>query len=162
MSNINREADKRDFLSTFRKVILAPVYVIPSAFGTAKTTTTPKAEENPYSGELDMTNPRVSALQNQDTAYHGNRMSALSIGSDISRAPSPNVPPPTTELAAKAALMNSRLESIRSLFSIEVALNLVHKAKEALERAAQFARIEGQTGEEAYGSRVTFRCYTFG
>ncbi|TGZ76705.1 hypothetical protein EX30DRAFT_324366 [Ascodesmis nigricans] len=147
MSNINREADKKDFLTTFRKVILAPVSVIPSAFSTSKAApTTPKPEENPYSGELDMT--QTNTLQDLDTAYHGHRISTLSITDDVSRAQSP-APPPTTELAAKAALMNSRLESIRSLFSIEVALNLVHKAKESLERAAQFTQLGGQTGEEA-------------
>lgn len=150
MSNINREADKKDFLTTFRKVILAPVSVIPSAFSTSKAApTTPKPEENPYSGELDMT--QTNTLQDLDTAYHGHRISTLSITDDVSRAQSP-APPPTTELAAKAALMNSRLESIRSLFSIEVALNLVHKAKESLERAAQFTQLGGQTGEEAYVS----------
>jgi recyclin-1 len=56
---------------------------------------------------------------------------------------------PTTELAAKAAIMNSRLEGIRSLFSIEVALNLIHTAKLSLERAARFVRLGGQSGEEA-------------
>lgn len=66
---------------------------------------------------------------------------------DISRAPTPTVP--TTELAAKVAILNTRLEGIKSLFSIEVALKLVHIAKESLERAAQFAKITGQTGEEA-------------
>lgn len=38
------------------------------------------------------------------------------------------------------------LEGIRSLFSIEVALNLVHNAKSSLERAAQFVKMEQDTG----------------
>lgn len=45
--------------------------------------------------------------------------------------------------------MNSRLEGIRTLFSIEVALDLTHKAKSSLERAARFVRLGGQSGEEA-------------
>ncbi|KAI4102300.1 MAG: hypothetical protein L6R37_004492 [Teloschistes peruensis] len=45
--------------------------------------------------------------------------------------------------------MNSRLEGISSLFSIEVALKILQLAKSSLERAALFARIGGQTGEEA-------------
>jgi recyclin-1 len=56
---------------------------------------------------------------------------------------------PTTELAAKAAVMATKLESIRSLFSIEVALNLVHAAKSSLERAAQFISLGGEAGESA-------------
>jgi recyclin-1 len=41
------------------------------------------------------------------------------------------------------------LEGIRSLFSIEVALNLIHTAKSSLERMALFVRLGGQSGEEA-------------
>ncbi|CAD0092666.1 unnamed protein product [Aureobasidium mustum] len=50
-------------------------------------------------------------------------------------------PAPTTELAAKTAIMNSRLEGIKSLFSIEVALSLIHHAKASIERAAIFIRM---------------------
>ncbi|CAI4210473.1 unnamed protein product [Parascedosporium putredinis] len=56
---------------------------------------------------------------------------------------------PTDELAAKAALMTSRLEGIKSLFSIEVALDLVHQAKTSLGRTAVFIKLGGQSGEEA-------------
>jgi recyclin-1 len=45
--------------------------------------------------------------------------------------------------------MASKLEGIRSLFSIEVALDLTHSAKASIERASQFVRLGGQTGEEA-------------
>lgn len=45
--------------------------------------------------------------------------------------------------------MNSKLEGIRSLFSIEVALNLVHAAKSSLERAAQFVQLGGEAGKAA-------------
>ena len=45
--------------------------------------------------------------------------------------------------------MASRLAGIKSLFSIEVALNLVHSAKSSLDRAAQFVGLGGQTGGEA-------------
>jgi len=56
---------------------------------------------------------------------------------------------PTTELAAKAALMNSKLEGINTLFSLEVALSLVHAAKSSIERAALFTNLGSQSGEEA-------------
>jgi recyclin-1 len=45
--------------------------------------------------------------------------------------------------------MASKLEGIRSLFSIEVALLLTHTAKASIERASKFVRLGGQTGEEA-------------
>ena len=138
MSHINREADKRDFLSSFKKVILMHVQAIPLApFGIKSAAATPAATTTVKNLETG-----VSTLSVQDA-------------SDISRSNTPgnphrsSTPVPTTELAAKAALMNSRLEGIRSLFSLEIALKLLHDAKESLERAALFAKVEGQTGEEA-------------
>lgn len=41
--------------------------------------------------------------------------------------------------------MNSKLEGIRSLFSIEVALNLIHIGKASIERLAVFAQIDPQS-----------------
>lgn len=131
MSNINREADKRDFLSTFKKVILMPVSVIPSPFARNSVQVLPPKTE-----------AATAAVETSPYAGTTTTMEAASAGTVG--------PPPTTELAAKAAIMNSRLEGIRSLFSLEVALSLVHNAKESLERAALFARSGGQTGEEAY------------
>ncbi|PWW75161.1 hypothetical protein C7212DRAFT_358465 [Tuber magnatum] len=133
MSNINREADKRDFLSTFKKVILMPVSVIPSPFS-AKPETKP-AEPSPYANSNTLSVPETS--------------NASRPGAPMTPGQATPGPPPTTELAAKAAIMNSRLEGIRSLFSLEVALNLVHSAKSSLERAALFTSAGGQTGEEA-------------
>lgn len=138
MSGINREADKRDFLSTFKKVILMPVQAIPLApFGIKSSSSNTKSLE-----------VATSNLTVQDQIQ--SRSSTPIPSAEISRTSSP-VPStvPTTELAAKAAIMNSRLEGIRTLFSIEVALKLVHLAKASLERAGQFAKIQGQTGEEA-------------
>lgn len=45
--------------------------------------------------------------------------------------------------------MNAKLETIKSLFSIELALNLVHSAKSSLERTAQFVSLGDVTGEAA-------------
>ncbi|KAK6612321.1 exocyst complex component sec10 [Botrytis cinerea] len=121
MANVNRVADKKDFMSSFKKVVMMPVNVLPtmSPFGATKPVIAPQA---------------------------GNR-SSLQVLSAIS-VPLPTEAP-TDELAAKAALMASRLEGIRSLFSIEVALDLTHSAKASIERAALFVRLGGQTGEEA-------------
>ncbi|KAE8152410.1 exocyst complex component Sec10-like protein [Aspergillus avenaceus] len=125
MSNINRQADKRDFLTSFKKVIMAPVNLLPSLSG-SKTTESKSDEE--------------SAASDNSGLKNSNRFSTISIPT------TPVTEAPTTELAAKAALMKSKMEGIRSLFSIEIALNLVHAAKSSLERAAQFVRLGGETG----------------
>lgn len=128
MSNVSRQAAKRDFLTSFKKVVMAPVNVLPS-FGST-------------TGAKPSANTVTVADQNLDP----NSRSATPVPE---RSISPRVEAPTSELAAKAAIMNSRLEGIRSLFSIEVALNLTHTAKASLERAARFVRLGGQSGEEA-------------
>ncbi|RAL02444.1 exocyst complex component Sec10 family protein [Aspergillus ibericus CBS 121593] len=130
MSNINRQADKRDFLTSFKKVIMAPVNILPSFSGN-------KANE-----------PKPDPAPSDSSLKSPNRFSTIA---------SPTTPPimeaPTNELAAKAAVMKSKLEGIRSLFSIEVALSLVHAAKSSLERAAQFMQIKGE-----YGAAVKRQC----
>ncbi|KAJ5648709.1 hypothetical protein N7490_005081 [Penicillium lividum] len=130
MSNVNRQADKRDFLTSFKKVIMMPVNILPSFSS--------KASEEPKSPEP--TGP--GALKNS------NRFSTIS-----TPPPFPIEEAPTTELAAKALLMKSKMEGIRSLFSIEIALSLVHSAKSSLERAAQFVRLGG-----AYGKAAKHQC----
>ncbi|OQE28819.1 hypothetical protein PENSTE_c003G01834 [Penicillium steckii] len=127
MSNINRQADKRDFLTSFKKVIMMPVNILPSF---SKTTDESKSDTH---ANGDSTAPKSP-----------NRFSTMS-----SPAPMPVEEVPTTELAAKAAIMKSKMEGIRSLFSIEIALGLVHSAKSSLERAAQFVRLGGEFGAAA-------------
>lgn len=124
MSNINRQADKRDFLTSFKKVIMMPISILPS-FGNTNKSNETKSDQLSAPTEAPKDNGRSPT---------------------VSHSPSP-VPftedPPTTEFAAQAAIMKTKLEGIRSLFSIEVALNLVHTAKSSLERAAQFFNVEG-------------------
>ena len=113
MSNINRSADKKDFLTSFKKVVMAPVNLLPT-FGSTPTPTK-TAAKTLVNGEANSAVPSRSSTPNP-----------LS----MARSGTPALPAeaPTTELAAKAALMNTKLENIRSLFSIEFALNLVHAA----------------------------------
>ena len=134
MSNINRQAAKRDFLSSFKKVVMMPVNVLP-AFSTAKPAPT-KSSTNLSSGDTTLSNgrPRSPTMTGTTTPQ---------------RPGTPQTEPPATELAAKAAIMNARLEGIKSLFSIEVALNLTHLAKACIERMAIMVRLGGQYGEEA-------------
>ncbi|KAK3718819.1 F-box protein: endocytic membrane traffic, recycling ReCYcling 1 [Vermiconidia calcicola] len=134
MSNINRQAAKRDFLSSFRKVVMMPVNVLP-AFGTSK----------PAPSKL------ATNLNMGDNANNGTRSRSptLTGGNTPQRPGTPQAQPPTTELAAKAAIMNARLEGIKALFSIEVALHLTHLAKASIERAAVFVQMGRQYGDEA-------------
>lgn len=146
MSNINRQADKKDFLTSFKKVVMMPVNVLPtfpmsSPFGGKSVTA--KALVN---GEtLETSKPPGSQGSTRSSTPGIVNGTTLS----INRPVTPLQDPPTTELAAKAAIMASRLEGIRSLFSIEVALNLVHAAKSSIERAAAFVKLEGHYGNDA-------------
>jgi recyclin-1 len=128
MSNISRQAAKRDFLTSFKKVVMAPVNVLPTFGGSGASKPTTSTQS--MNGSTLEINTRTSTPVPEGML-------------------SPRPEPPTTELAAKAAIMNSRLEGIRTLFSIEVALNLTHTAKSSLERVARFVRLGGQSGEEA-------------
>lgn len=129
MSNVNRKAAKQDFLSSFKKVVMMPVNVLPTIGGSGSRNSV--AATPTINGNGGLETPTRSDTPSGDGAR------------------SPGLQAPTTELAAKAAIMNSRLEGIRTLFSIEVALDLTHKAKSSLERAARFVRLGGQSGEEA-------------
>lgn len=130
MSNVSRQAAKRDFLTSFKKVVMMPVNVLPTIGGSSAPKTAATTLSATNGDSLDPTSrPDTPAAAEGSTT--------------------PRPDKPTTELAAKAAIMNTRLEGIRSLFSIEVALNLVHNAKASLERAARFVKLGGQSGEEA-------------
>ena len=134
MSNINRQADKKDFLTSFKKVVMMPVNILPS-FPT-----------------MSSNKGTAKALVNSETVESRNPMRRPDLSTPFSASgASTPVPPeaPTTELAAKTAIMDSKLEGIRSLFSIEVALTLVHIAKQSLERVAQFAQLLPPVGESA-------------
>ena len=137
MSNVNRQADKRDFLKSFKKVVMMPVNVLPSfpmssPFGGKSVTA--KALVNDYTLETSqLDSSQVSTRPGTPSLMNG-------AAPPVSRSSTPVPEPPTTELAAKAAIMNSRLEGIRSLFSLEIALSLVHMAKASIERAAVFVK----------------------
>lgn len=145
MSNVNRQADKRDFLTSFKKVVMMPVNVLP-AFPLS----------SPFGGKSATAKALVNGENLEPTAQTPSQVSTrpatpsiINGASSINRSITPLPEPPMTELAAKAAIMSSRLEGIRSLFSIEIALNLVHTAKAAIERAAVFYRAQSQFWEDA-------------
>lgn len=138
MSNVSRQAAKRDFLSSFKKVVMMPVNMFP-----ASTTTKP--------ANATVAN-RSSAAVSSDTSYTGGRPASPALPGASASPLRPGTPahdPPTTELAAKTAILNSRLERIKSLFSIEVALDLTRFAKASIDRAALMMAIGGTHGVEA-------------
>ena len=139
MSNVNRQADKRDFLSSFKKVVMAPVNALPAfPFGT-KGTNGRGPTDSPDGPSTEPPSRSSTPLPEKASKHMAS-----------ARAPSPfAAEAPSTELAAKAAIMKSRLEGIKTLFSLEVALSLVHMAKASIDRAAVFANVEGRFRTEA-------------
>ncbi|KAK5993189.1 F-box protein pof6 [Cladobotryum mycophilum] len=143
MSNINRSAEKKDFLSSFRKVIMMPVTVLPSfPMGSPFATNKPASSAAPTVAGSTAVTPMPS--RPQTPGFGG--MSGEKEGRN---SPMPGGKAPTDELAAKAAFIASKLEGIKSLFSIEVALTLVHQAKTSLGRASVLIPLGGQVGGEA-------------
>ncbi|KAI5862805.1 exocyst complex component Sec10-like protein [Durotheca rogersii] len=140
MGNFNRQADKNDFLTSFKKVVMMPVTVLPSAISS------PFGASKPAPATAHNSALRRSVVGTPVSS----RPQTPGLGGPPERTASP-LPSeaPNDELKAKAALMANRLEGIRSLFSIEVALSLVHAAKEGLGRAEKFVALGGQAGEEA-------------
>ncbi len=146
MSNVNRQADKRDFLASFKKVVMMPVNVLPtfpmsSPFG-GRSATAKALVNSEVLATPEPASSQVSSRPSSPGIVNGTMLS-------VNKSATPLAEPPTTELAAKAAIMNSRLEGIRSLFSIEVALNLVHMAKSSIERAAVLVNLDGHTAKDA-------------
>lgn len=143
MSKFNRQADKKDFLTSFKKVVMMPVNILPSF--PALTTSRPPPKAAISGGTQENDGDIVGEFQIRPSSP----TPWTSSGSNPSHPSTPHQEAPSTELAAKVALMNSKLEGIRSLFSIEVALNLVHRAKQSLERAAQFTKLRAPYGVTA-------------
>ncbi len=147
MSNVNRQADKRDFLTSFKKVVMMPVNVLPAFPMSSPFGGKPAVAKALVNGETLLTIDTASSSQTPTRTSSPGVVNGTTLSANRPLTPLPE--PPTTELAAKAAIMNSRLEGIRSLFSIEVALNLVHMAKSSIERAAVFVKLGGHFAKDA-------------
>jgi len=147
MSNVNRQADKRDFLTSFKKVVMMPVNVLPAFPMSSPFGGKPAVAKALVNGETLLTIDTASSSQTPTRPSSPGVVNGTTLSANRPLTPLPE--PPTTELAAKAAIMNSRLEGIRSLFSIEVALNLVHMAKSSIERAAVFVKLGGHFAKDA-------------
>lgn len=121
LSGVNRDAAKKNFLQSFTKVILMPVNVVGS----------------------------VMPFPNRPIAVNDSSQPAGIIAGNNEIADGTSAALPTTELAARAAIMNSGLARIKRLLSVEVALQLIHKCKESIDRARSFVNFTGRVGEEA-------------
>lgn len=146
MSNVNRQADKRDFLTSFKKMVMIPVNVLPT-FPLPSPFSGKSASSKPLENGENVENPPLTVSQTPSRSSTPSIINGTA--RSINRSSTPIPEGPTTELAAKAAIMNSRLEGIRSLFNIEVALNLIHVAKSSIERAAVFVRAGDRFGADA-------------
>ena len=138
MSNVNRQADKRDFLTSFKKVVMMPVNVLPTFPMSTRFSVRPNSMRH------RLTDDHIETPSSQTSMRPGTPLSENTSTMVMPRSSTPAHEPPTDELAAKAAIMKSKLEGIRSLFSLEVALNLVHMAKASIERAAVFTKVKEQ------------------
>lgn len=128
-SNVARAQDKSDFLSSFKKVLMMPVSVMP--FNSTTTTTT--------------TATTTATEKEEET----NRPSLTASGNNSSQSlPLPQTPP-TTELDAMVAVMNNKLEGIKTLFSLELALSLIRLGRDAIERISKFTGMENKTASDA-------------
>ncbi|KAK3326315.1 exocyst complex component Sec10-domain-containing protein [Apodospora peruviana] len=148
MANFNnRQADKKDFLTSFKKVVMMPVTVLPTSLGLPIGSPFASSSTKSSTANTNTNGLQPSATTTpQPSRPHSPSVTETSIKRSGSPLPGKA---PTDELAAKAALMTSRLEGIKSLFSIEVALSLVHSAKASLGRVAVFIQLGGQAGGEA-------------
>lgn len=117
-SSVSKEKEKRDFLSTFKKVFSMPAAMV----GTSSPQISADVTPNSSTTTLPAT-AIVPPTKNK-------RLASLTVL-------------PTTELDAMVAVMDNKLEGIRTLFSLELAISLIKKGKETIERISHFAYMLG-------------------
>jgi len=131
-----RENDKTNFLASFKKVILLPVSVLPTL---------------PFPGSHHTRSSTQAPAQIGRTGTPGQPSTPIRPATPTTwDDQSTSNALPTNELVAQTAILNSRLERIKSLFSIEVALQLIHMGKETLERIKSFKHLEGDLEDKVY------------
>lgn len=149
MRNVTKAQDKKDILASFKTALMVPVSIIPFA-------NTPESLANlanlgnlslganfPVIFKRPIENPSASASKPAadstfEDAFFSNKTSHLTL--------------PTNELDAHTALMTNKLEGIKTLFSLELALNIIQKGREAIERSAKFVAAGGHLAKLAKSS----------
>ncbi|CAN6639658.1 recyclin-1 [Trichomonascus vanleenenianus] len=129
-SNVSREQDKSDFLTSFKKVLMMPVM----PFQSAAATPNPAASASASTVSLPVATEHQSAPQ---------------LSPQLTMPSTPKSVPPTTELDAMVAVMNNKLESINTLFSLELALTIIKGGRDSIDRMAKFTVMYGKNGQDA-------------
>lgn len=148
LSNVTKEKDKKDILSSFKRVLMMPVSVIP--FGNSSTTnvadSAPKVSSTSSLPLSHSASTGAGSPARPGTPVANRHLEATLFNN---RPSTSGLPLPTTELDARAAVMKNKLEGINTLFSLELTLNIMRQARDAIERTSKFISAGGSTGEEA-------------
>lgn len=157
LSNVSKTKDKKDILASFKKVLMMPVSVIP--FG-GNSSPAPQQSESASASTASIPNQLQKSPQNDSNVS----LPAGASTPDSLRPPTPSLGRtdtfvkraslmpatlPTTEFDARMAVMANRLGGINTLFSLELALNIIRAGRDAIERAGKFVSIGGDLGTEA-------------
>lgn len=163
LSNVSKAKDKRDILASFKKVLLMPVSVMPS-FGGSSSPAAGSASASTVSIPAQIASPSNDSSTSLppsspgEPAWPATTPTTRSISTSSGKADTlfmkkgNNLLPaalPTTEFDAKMAVMTNRLESINTLFSLELALSIIRAGRDAIERAGKFVSAGGDLGQEA-------------
>lgn len=148
LSNVTKEKDKNDILSSFKRVLMKPVSVIP--FGNSSTSSlTDQSTKNSASIVMQSPSTGISGTISPRRPETPTINRHLETNVFHQKPGSSSMPLPTTELDARAAVMKNKLEGINTLFSLELTLNIMRQGRDAIERASKFISTGGATGEEA-------------
>ncbi|EPX73591.1 F-box protein Pof6 [Schizosaccharomyces octosporus yFS286] len=132
--NVGQNTAKNNFLETFKNVMLLPVslFSFPS--------------ENNEQANIQ----RAVQISNEPDAYDGldNLDPSRFVPSNVYVSQDQLSQLPTTELAAQAAVLDSKLEGISNMFSLELALKIVHLCKISLARSKIFLGISSSQDED--------------
>ncbi|ODQ66986.1 hypothetical protein NADFUDRAFT_49437 [Nadsonia fulvescens var. elongata DSM 6958] len=148
LSNITKESDKVDFLGSFKRVFAKPFSnssksEINTGLSSPSISSTSTPQLRPATTSGSTTSLSLSVLPETGTGRIGTpRGGFMTDMNNITNLP-------TTEFEAQAVIMMKKLEGINTLFSLELALNLIKAARNSIERIKIFLRVKGQIGLEA-------------
>lgn len=127
MGNVTKVQDKNDILASFKKALLIPVSILPPAQFSIIASAVSEIPSVGLPNIFRRTAPATiepSKSAEFENAFFSKKTRNLTL--------------PTSELDAHFALMENKLLGIKTLFSLELALNIIQKAREAIERASKF------------------------
>lgn len=167
LSNVSKAKDKKDILSSFKKVFLMPVSVMPFGGSSSSTSQSAAASTTSIPGDVVKNDSSLSLPSTPSTATHNDLSrpstpinSSFAIHSNLSKhdlhakrltLATPVLPTtlPTTEFDARMAVMANKLEGINTLFSLELVINIIRRGRDSIERAGKFVSAGGDVGHDA-------------